>query len=146
MRRRAEMINARFAGANERGELHQVVTVKTKAGCYRREPCPTCPWRPDAVGEFPPEAFRHSAPTSYDQAQSLFSCHESGAKKPATCAGFLLRGATHNLAVRLSFSMGLLKDDVTDGGVELHPNYRAMAIANGVDPQDPILQPCRDDV
>jgi hypothetical protein len=63
-------------------------------------------WRVDANGEFPAEAFRHSASTAYDMAQHTFACHESGSKKPATSAGFLLRGADHNLAVRLGFMTG----------------------------------------
>jgi len=135
----------RGAGGNKRGELHQVLTIKSKGGC-RAKPCRTCPWRPENTGEFPAEAFRHSAPTAYDAALSLFSCHESGAKKPATCAGFLLRNSSHNLGVRLAQSMGTLDlKKVHDGGAELFPSYRAMAIANGVDPEDPVLQPCRDD-
>lgn len=32
---------------------------------------------------------------------------------------------------------------VYHGGHELHASYRAMAIANGVSPSDPILAPCR---
>jgi len=134
----------RPAGANERGELHQVLTVEGGGGSYRRKPCRNCPWRVDAVGEFPAEAFRHSAPTSYDMAQNTFACHQSGKDKPATCAGFLLRGADHNLAVRLKRMKGQRFDDVTDGGHELHDSYRAMAIANGVPADDPVLAPCRD--
>lgn len=126
------------------GENHQVITVKGAAkSVYRREPCLECPWRVDATGVFPPEAFRHSARTAYDMAQATFGCHESGSQKPATCAGFLLRGADNNLAVRLRRMSGEIADDVCDGGHELHENYRAMAIANGVDPDDPILKPCR---
>jgi len=96
------------------------------------------------VGEFPAEAFRHSASTAYDMSDHTFACHQSGKEKPATCAGFLLRGATHNLAVRLGYMRGRFQGDVTDGGHELHESYRAMAIANGVDPEDPVLAPCRD--
>ena len=33
---------------------------------------------------------------------------------------------------------------LVDGGHELHENYRAMAIANGVAPDDPVLGACRD--
>lgn len=125
------------------GPGHQVVTVTGSHGRYRRKPCSDCPWRLDAVGEFPPEAFRLSAPTAYDMAQNKFACHQSGSKKPATCAGFLLRGADHNLTVRLARIQGTIRDDVTDGGVMLHADYRAMAVANGVSPDDPILKPCR---
>jgi hypothetical protein len=60
------------------------------------------------------------------------------------CAGFLLRGADHNLAVRLGYYNGRFKDDVSDDGLALHANYRAMAVANGVDPDDPALADCRD--
>ncbi len=72
-----------------------------------------------------------------------FGCHESGTGKPATCAGFLLHGAHHNLAVRLAFLKGELADDVNDGGNELFESYRDMAVANGVDPGSPSLKACR---
>lgn len=127
------------------GENHQVVRVVGGTGAYRKKPCATCPWRKDAVGEFPAEAFRISAHTAYDMAQESFSCHEAGAKKPATCAGFLLRGATHSLNVRMKLSMGTYNpDEVSDTGLELFDSYREMAIANGVDPDDEILRRCRD--
>ncbi len=124
-------------------ENHQVVTVEGSDGNYRRQPCGTCPWRTDAVGEFPAEAFRHSADTAYDMAREMFGCHESGSKKPATCAGFLLRGSAHNLSVRLGYIQGHYKSDITDGGHQLHASYRTMAVANGVDANDPVLQACR---
>jgi hypothetical protein len=126
------------------GPDHQVVTVTGGRRAYRRKPCSDCPWRLDAIGEFPAEAFRHSAPTAYDMSQHIFACHQSGRKRPAACAGFLLRGADHNLAVRLGYLSGRLKGGVVDGGVELHASCRAMAIANGVDQDDPALAACRD--
>jgi hypothetical protein len=126
------------------GHHHQVVTVEGGRGGYRRKPCSDCPWRIDATGEFPPEAFRHSANTAYDMSKHSFACHQSGASKPATCAGFLLRGAEHNLSVRLQRMDGRIGQDVTDGGHELHASYRAMAVANGVDPEDEALRLCRD--
>jgi hypothetical protein len=128
------------------GPDHQVITVEGDGrNTYCRQPCPTCPWRKDAVGLFPPEAFAHSARTAYDMSTHTFACHTAGVEKNATCAGFLLRGANHNLAVRIGYINGRFKDDVRDGGFELYDNYRAMAIANGVDPEDPALGPCRDD-
>lgn len=33
------------------------------------------------MGEFPAEAFRHSAPTAYDMAESGFSCHSAGTER-----------------------------------------------------------------
>ena len=139
---KTRIIRTRAAGPD-----HQVVTLEGgPSGSYRREPCATCPWRVDAVGEFPAEAFRHSAATAYDLADRTFACHSSGTRRPTICGGFLLRGATHNLCVRLKIMKGEIDiRNVNDGGVKLHASYRAMAIANGVDPCDPVLEPCRDD-
>lgn len=77
-------------------------------------------------------------------ATHTFACHESGVSKPAMCAGFLLRGANHNLSVRLKMIQCSSFGDVHDGGHELHENYRAMAVTNGVAPDDPSLAACRD--
>ncbi len=124
-------------------ENNQVVTIEGGGSAYRRKPCAKCPWRVDATGEFPAEAFRHSADTAYDMSMKAFGCHESGTQKTATCAGFLLRGAEHNLRVRLGLAFGTYADDISDNDLELHASYRDMAIANGVDPDDPIIAPCR---
>ena len=125
-------------------ENHQVVTIEGGGDQYRREPCGGCPWRVDQTGEFPAEAFRQSARTAYDGAESEFACHESGKRKPATCAGFLMRGADHNWTSRMLYLNGTRDfDSITDGGHQLHDSYRAMAEANGVDPDDPVLAPCR---
>ena len=122
----------------------QVLTVEGGAGARRREPCPDCPWRKDAVGAFPAEAFRVSAVTAYDMADSTFGCHQSGREKPAICAGFLLRGAEHNMLVRFEILRDpTLFDRLSDGGHDLHADYVEMAIANGVAADDPVLAPCR---
>lgn len=134
----------RITNVRPADERNQVVTVEGGRGSYRKRPCAKCPWRVDAIGEFPAEAFRHSAGTAYDMAENTFGCHEAGTEKPATCAGFLLRGADHNLAVRVGFIKGRFKDDVKDGGHALHDSYRAMAVANGVSPDDLVLAACRD--
>lgn len=39
---------------------HNVVTVTGGEGASCKRPCKRCPWRKDAVGEFPAEAFRLS--------------------------------------------------------------------------------------
>ncbi|MCI2811295.1 DUF6283 family protein [Eoetvoesiella caeni] len=134
---------ARTTQIRQAGEDHQVVTVEGGSSTYRRRPCQDCPWRKDATGVFPAEAFRHSASTAYDMASNTFACHQSGAERPALCAGFLLRGSDHNLAVRLKRMQGTIQDDVTDAGVLLHESYRDMAEANGVQPDDAILSQCR---
>lgn len=132
------ILNTRIAGPD-----HAVNTVEGGNRSYRREPCKDCPWKISATGIFPAEAFEHSANTAYDMSRNQFGCHESGAKKPAACAGFLLRGADNNLAIRLARVRGYIEDDVTDGGHTLHNGYRDMAIANGVDPDSPSLEKCR---
>lgn len=123
-------------------DRHQVVTTQGSTGNYRRKPCSDCPWRVDATGEFPAVAFKLSARTAYDMSEHMFACHQSGVKRPATCAGFLLRGADHNLAARIGRIKGRF-EDVKEPTVELHESYRAMAIANGMDPDDPALAECR---
>lgn len=123
---------------------NQVLTVEGGKATYRKKPCGGCPWRVDQTGQFPAKAFEHSAPTSYDAAMTTFACHESGAEKPATCAGFLLRNSEHNLMVRIKQSSGDIDmEKVEDAGIELHDSYRAMAVANGVDPDHPTLKECR---
>lgn len=129
-------------------EEYGVTTVTTRGGAQqvcRKEPCPQCPWRKDVpTGVFPPKAFQTSAPTAYDAAMSTFACHMSGAKMPATCAGFLMRHAENNLGVRLGLAKDRIElERVTDGGLPLYESYREMAIANGVDPDDPVLRPVR---
>lgn len=137
-------IKTRIIDTRHADDSNQVITVEIgRPGHYRRAPCPGCPWKVANSGYFPAEAFRLSAPTSYDMATHKFGCHESGTNRPATCAGFLLRGAEHNLAVRLARLTGSIQADITDGGHALHSNYRAMAIANGVAPEEEVLAPCR---
>lgn len=145
MPKQAKIVDARPGGENEHGE-HRVLSIEGGKFCARPQPCPKCPWRVDAVGQFPAEAFRQSASTAYDMATNMFSCHDAGAKKPATCAGFLLRGADHNMAVRMKVVMREFSfAAVSDGGHELFESYRAMAIANGVPEDDPVIEPCRED-
>lgn len=126
------------------GPDHQVTTVVGGSGTYRRFPCAECPWRVDRTGEFPAEAFAHSAETAYDLSTHTFACHEAGPEHPTICAGFLLRGADHNLTVRMRAADGRLDlAAVHDGGHELHADYVTMAVANGVDPDDLVLARCR---
>jgi hypothetical protein len=135
--------HAVITGTRQAGPDHRVVTVVGGRGTYRRAPCEQCPWRIDQTGKFPAEAFRHSADTAYDMADHVFACHMSGAEKPAVCAGFLLRGAAHNLAARLMLARGEIGSDVTSD-MPVHDSYRAMAEANGVSRDDPALSKCRD--
>lgn len=133
---------ARVTAKRMADENHAVLTVEGGRALWRREPCGGCPWRIDQTGAFPAEAFRLSANTSVDMSMNTFACHESGTTAPAICAGFIYKGAANNLAMRLKWMHGKCLD-VTDGGHALHESYRAMAMANGVDPDDPALQDVR---
>lgn len=142
-RRKTKIENVRDCGDG----LHQVVGLRSEGGgsSIRREPCEQCPWRKDSpIGAFPAEAYRHSANTAYDMSDHTFACHMSGKEKPSTCAGFLLVGAYHNLAVRLQLMKGDYSySDISDGGFPLYESYKDMAVANGVDPDDEVLRSCR---
>ncbi|MEO3869366.1 DUF6283 family protein [Nonomuraea sp. B12E4] len=133
----------RVVGVHDGGDGEWgVTTLMGGKGDYQTHPCPTCPWRRDSpTGVFPAEVFRHSARTTYDLATEKFGCHTSGSDRPKTCAGFLLRGASDNLAVRMSVR-GYAGVHTT---VPLYDDYREMAVANGVDEDDPALSPCRGD-
>jgi hypothetical protein len=122
-----------------------VVTVEGGDDSYCAKPCKECPWRKENKGTFPAKAFVHSANTAYDLSGNVFGCHMTGTEKPATCAGFLLKGSYHNLAVRMKLLSGAIKvENVSDGGANLFESYRQMAIANGVARSHPALRPCRD--
>jgi hypothetical protein len=137
----AEITDIRPAGPD-----HQVISLTGCKATYHRRPCGTCPWRKDAVGVFPAEAFRHSAATAYDMSNHTFNCHTSGVTRPTICAGFLLNGSTHNLSIRIRLLQGTLDlNAVHDGGHDLFASYRAMAIANGVSEDEPIIKPCREE-
>lgn len=86
-----------------------------------------------------------SARVAYDMAESVFACHDTRVvEKAAICAGFLLRGAAHSLAIRLAYLRGQIDPgSISDAGLALHKSYRAMAVANGVAGDDPALAPCR---
>lgn len=134
---------ARIERVRPAGPDHQVVSVEGEPG-YRRRPCAPCPWVVTNAGEFPPEAFCHSAETAEDGSMKAFGCHESGIDGQQTCAGFLLRGAVHNFAVRIKCARGLIDlDQVHEDGRELHPGYITMAVANGVPPDHDALRNCR---
>jgi hypothetical protein len=139
----------RGAGEGSDGNLYGVTTITSKGGAgegYRRQVCATCPWRKDAeVGRFPAQAYRESAPTCYDAAMSTFACHESGKESPQTCAGFLLANSDNNIGVRIGEFKGTVDRSKVKPSVPLYDSYRDMAIANGVEPDDPVIAPCRGD-
>lgn len=144
MRRQAKVTDIHPCDAN-----NQVITMTTPSDgplLHPKAPCAECPYRKDRPRRaFPAEAFRHSAATSYDMAASTFACHMAGSVKPQVCAGFLLsRDAAHNMLLRMAAANGRYNwRSVSAGGLKLYPSYYAMAIANGVAKNDPVLAPCR---
>lgn len=94
-------------------------------------------------GEFDVERYRVLAASAYDMSHMVFACHKSEEGADVVCAGFLERGADHNFAIRLAYIRGDLQLIDRSGGLPLHADYRALAVANGVDPDDPVLRPCR---
>jgi hypothetical protein len=110
------------------------------------KPCNDCPWRTDVpTGNFPPERFVALAHTSYDMSLEQFACHKSPDGGEFGCAGFLLAGSAHNLGTRFGCRSGTVNLGIVSSAHDLYPNFRAMAVANGVPPDHPALAACRDD-
>ncbi len=106
------------------------------------KPCAECPWRLDVpAGKFSPERFEALAATAYDLAGTVFACHMSKEGGEFACASFIIKSSAHNLAVRMSRQSFV---HVTSDH-PLFETYREMAIANGVDEDNPVLAGCRDD-
>jgi hypothetical protein len=110
-----------------------------------RRPCAECPWRRDVdPGHFPAERFRALARCAEDMSPVLFQCHATTDETPLVCAGFLLQGSAHNLAVRIAHAHDrIVMPD--DGGFPLFEDYIGMAVSNGVDRDDPSLALVRTD-
>ncbi|MDX3020072.1 DUF6283 family protein [Streptomyces acidiscabies] len=106
--------------------------------CTGQEPCP---WRRDApLGQFPAEAFVHSAPGNRTGGPSgRFGCHSSTPARPLLCAGWLLSGADGNDEILGMMDAGVLARPELPDGVELYESYAEMAVANGVAPDLPAL-------
>lgn len=114
---------------------------------HAKKPCDECPWRRDvAPGRFPPERFVALAETAYDLSRRMFACHKSPDGCEFACAGFLRKSAAHNLSVRMAARGGLIDlSEIGDGGFPLFSDYVEMAVANGVEANDPALRGCRRD-
>ena len=115
--------------------------MKLKAA---EKPCQECPWKRESpVGHFPPERYAKLAQTACDMERKIFQCHQTSDGKPLVCAGFLERGADHNLTIRLAYMRGEIEKKDRSGGYHLYEDYREMAIANGVPSDHPSLAQCR---
>lgn len=78
-----------------------------------------------------------------DMDQRLFQCHRTTDERPFVCGGFLARGADHNLSIRLTRMRGDLPPFRGEDHAPLYDDYREMAVSNGVNSSDPILDQCR---
>lgn len=113
---------------------------------YQRKPCEACPWRRDVTpGQFSVERFTILAETAWDMAIVQFACHKSPEGEEFGCAGWVLQSSAHNYGARMAASRGVLNPAEISSPYPLYETYRAMAIANGVPPDEPALVPCRDD-
>jgi hypothetical protein len=113
---------------------------------YQRTPCIECPWRLDQPpGRFPPERYIVLAESAWDMAVVQFACHKSPEGQEFGCAGWVLQSSAHNYGARMAASRGVLNPAEISSPYPLYETYRALAIANGVPPDEPALVPCRDD-
>lgn len=139
---RAEVVDRRDLGGG-----HDVQTLRSEGRAslpVRSQPCEKCPWRKDRVGGFPHDSFRASADTAYPGSTRVFACHMAGSEKPQICAGSALStGARCNDALRIAAERGEYDPAAVTTGVPLFESYRAMSIANGLDPDDAALEPCQ---
>jgi len=116
-------------------------------------PCQECPWKVDAeAGKFPTCRYEQLTATAGAPGAEvwldapIFACHKSPEGGERACAGWLATVGRDHLGIRMAVITGRLDPvalDPGEGWPELHPTYAAMAIANGVDPDDPTLRRCR---
>jgi hypothetical protein len=146
--RKVRNADTKMTGASARSDGQKIQDRDGHASdvTHQVKPCSDCPWRKDVpAGNFPPERFVALAHTAYDMSMAQFACHKSREGREFACAGFLLAGAAHNLGVRLGLRAGMVDLAAVSSEVELYPNFRAMAIANGVPADHRALTSCRDD-
>lgn len=108
----------------------------------RNTPCPECPWLADAEpGKFTTERYRSLASSARQELGCVFACHMSSDASPIACAGYLAVVGPVSLQVRLMAAQGLVDVSAVavPADVALYPSYRALAVANGVAPDDPCL-------
>lgn len=116
-------------------------------------PCAECPWRLDQPsGRFPADRYRALAATARHTdgicgvTAPLFACHKSTEGRDIACAGWLAVCGADQLNMRLAVVRGRLDGAALQPGQDwpdLHPDYIALAVANGVPADDPALEGTR---
>lgn len=108
----------------------------------RDTPCPECPWNVKAEkGKFTVERYRSLAGSSKQELCCIFACHMSHEDHPIACAGYLAVCGGTSINVRLMQAYGhidLERVKIPEDHV-LYGSYGELAVANGVDPDDPVL-------
>jgi hypothetical protein len=113
---------------------------------YQKRLCVECPWRRSTpVGKFSADKYRELAGTAEDMSQRVFTCHMTPEHKPNACAGWIQQQGGHNLTIRMALIGGSLDLSEIEAEPNLYANYREIAIANGVDEDDPALEDIRND-
>lgn len=113
---------------------------------HQKRLCVECPWRRSApAGKFSADKYRELATTAEDMSQRVFTCHMTPEHKPNACAGWIQQQGGHNLTIRMALISGAIDLAEIEPVPDLHANYREIAIANGVDDDDPALDKIRND-
>lgn len=117
---------------------------------HAAKPCAECPWRRDQpVGRFPASRYRALADTSAGPTGSappeapMFACHKTAEGREIACAGWLAAEGHGHVGVRLAIAFGRLDASALQpaaGWPALFDSYADLAVANGVDPDDPRLR------
>jgi hypothetical protein len=99
--------------------------------------CAECPWLlTSKPGKFPPERYLELADTCKPGGlHGLFACHMTPDGGERACAGMLTVCGMDSNRVRLAMIEGRFDPRTVKATGPLYPNYRAMAEANGCDPE-----------
>lgn len=101
--------------------------------------CSECPFLlASRLGKFPASRYLELADTCKPGlVASIFACHMSGEGKERACAGMLKVCGWDSNMVRLAALTGRVDLEAIEATGPLYVSYRALAIANGCDPEAP---------
>lgn len=103
--------------------------------------CAECPWRRDVpTGKFPPERYVRLFKTVQQGLNPHFACHRSADETPQVCVGYLLVDGVNNWSARYAAAMGAFDPKQLVATGPLYESFVEMALANGVDIDDLVVQ------
>jgi hypothetical protein len=124
--------------------LRKIADVMDENEFGMRRTCPECPWLlSSAPGKFPPERYIDLADTCKPGGipRALFACHMTPEENTRACAGMMIVcGDDAPNMLRLLWARRLIDPSNVEASGPLYPSYRAMAAANGCDPNDPAFE------